>query len=253
MTSLKDVRTGFLEFFRRHDHEVVASSPLVPRNDPTLLFTNAGMVQFKNVFTGQEKRNPPRAATAQKCVRAGGKHNDLDRVGYTARHHTFFEMLGNFSFGDYFKEQAIEHAWNLVTKDYGLAKDRLLATVYAEDDEAFNLWRKIAGLPEIARHPHRDLGQFLVHGRNRPLRPLHRDLLRPRRAHSRAARPARPMKTATVSSRSGISSSCSTSSSRAACARTCRSPPSIPAWGSNASPPCSRACTTITTSTCSAI
>ena len=148
MTSLKDVRTGFLEFFRRNDHEVVPSSPLVPRNDPTLLFTNAGMVQFKNVFTGQEKRNPPRAATAQKCVRAGGKHNDLDRVGYTARHHTFFEMLGNFSFGDYFKEQAIEHAWNLVTKDYGLAKDRLLATVYAEDDEAFNLWRKIAGLPE---------------------------------------------------------------------------------------------------------
>ena len=148
MTSLKDVRTGFLEFFRRNDHEVVASSPLVPRNDPTLLFTNAGMVQFKNVFTGQEKRNPPRAATAQKCVRAGGKHNDLDRVGYTARHHTFFEMLGNFSFGDYFKEQAIEHAWNLVTKDYGLAKDRLLATVYAEDDEAFNLWQKIAGLPE---------------------------------------------------------------------------------------------------------
>ena len=148
MTSLKDVRTGFLEFFRRNGHEVVPSSPLVPRNDPTLLFTNAGMVQFKNVFTGQEKRNPPRAATAQKCVRAGGKHNDLDRVGYTARHHTFFEMLGNFSFGDYFKEQAIEHAWKLITQDYGLAKDRLLATVYAEDDEAFNLWRKIAGLPE---------------------------------------------------------------------------------------------------------
>jgi alanyl-tRNA synthetase len=148
MTSLKDVRTQFLEFFRRHDHEVVASSPLVPRNDPTLLFTNAGMVQFKNVFTGQEKRAIPRAATSQKCVRAGGKHNDLDRVGYTARHHTFFEMLGNFSFGDYFKERAIELAWKLVTEDYGLAKDRLLATVYAEDDEAFNLWRKIAGLPE---------------------------------------------------------------------------------------------------------
>jgi alanyl-tRNA synthetase len=148
MTSLKDVRTGFLEFFRRHDHEVVASSPLVPRNDPTLLFTNAGMVQFKNVFTGQEKRAVPRAATSQKCVRAGGKHNDLDRVGYTARHHTFFEMLGNFSFGDYFKERAIELAWKLVTEDYGLAKDRLLATVYAEDDEAFKLWRKIAGLPE---------------------------------------------------------------------------------------------------------
>jgi alanyl-tRNA synthetase len=148
MTSLKDTRSQFLEFFRRNDHEVVASSPLVPRNDPTLLFTNAGMVQFKNVFTGQEKRAIPRAATSQKCVRAGGKHNDLDRVGYTARHHTFFEMLGNFSFGDYFKERAIELAWKLITEDYGLAKDRLLATVYAEDDEAFSLWRRIAGLPE---------------------------------------------------------------------------------------------------------
>ena len=148
MTSLKQVRTGFLEFFRRNGHEIVPSSPLVPRNDPTLLFTNAGMVQFKNVFTGQEKRATPRATTAQKCVRAGGKHNDLDRVGYTARHHTFFEMLGNFSFGDYFKERAIELAWKLVTEDYGLAKDRLLATVYAEDDEAYSLWRRIAGLPE---------------------------------------------------------------------------------------------------------
>jgi alanyl-tRNA synthetase len=148
MNSLKDIRATFLEFFRARDHEVVPSSPLVPRNDPTLLFTNAGMVQFKNVFTGQEKRSPPRAATAQKCVRAGGKHNDLDRVGYTARHHTFFEMLGNFSFGDYFKERAIGLAWELVTRDFELDKDRLLVTVYAEDDDAFNLWRKIAGLPE---------------------------------------------------------------------------------------------------------
>src|SRR5687767_9308800 len=148
MQTANDIRRLFLDYFKREGHEVVPSSPLVPRNDPTLLFTNAGMVQFKNVFTGQEKRNPPRAATAQKCVRAGGKHNDLDRVGYTARHHTFFEMLGNFSFGDYFKERAIELAWKLITEDYGLAKDRLLATVYAEDDEAFNLWRKIAGLPE---------------------------------------------------------------------------------------------------------
>jgi alanyl-tRNA synthetase len=148
MNSLKDIRTGFLEFFRKNDHEVVASSPLVPRNDPTLLFTNAGMVQFKNVFTGQEKRAIPRATTAQKCVRAGGKHNDLDRVGYTARHHTFFEMLGNFSFGDYFKERAIDLVWTLITKDFGLAKDRLIATVYSEDQEAYDLWRKIAGLPE---------------------------------------------------------------------------------------------------------
>ena len=126
----------------------MASSPLVPRNDPTLMFTNAGMVQFKNVFTGLEKRPYSRAVTAQKCVRAGGKHNDLDNVGYTARHHTFFEMLGNFSFGDYFKDRAIELAWNLVTKEFGLPKDKLTATVYIDDDQAFDLWKKIAGLPE---------------------------------------------------------------------------------------------------------
>ena len=149
MQSANDIRTGFLEFFRRHGHQVVPSSPLVPRNDPTLMFTNAGMVQFKNVFTGGESRAYRRAATAQKCVRAGGKHNDLENVGYTARHHTFFEMLGNFSFGDYFKDQAIELAWTLVTKEYGLAPDRLWITVYAEDDDAFELWRKIAGLPEV--------------------------------------------------------------------------------------------------------
>jgi alanyl-tRNA synthetase len=148
MTRINEIRSAFLDFFKRNGHEVVASSPLVPRNDPTLMFTNAGMVQFKNVFTGLEKRPYSRAATAQKCVRAGGKHNDLDNVGYTARHHTFFEMLGNFSFGDYFKDVAIEHAWNLITKDFGLDKKRLLATVYSEDEEAFNLWKKIAGLPE---------------------------------------------------------------------------------------------------------
>jgi alanyl-tRNA synthetase len=148
MQSGSDIRTAFLEFFARHGHSVVASSPLVPRNDPTLLFTNAGMVQFKNVFTGSEKRDYKRAATSQKCVRAGGKHNDLENVGYTARHHTFFEMLGNFSFGDYFKELAIELAWNLITREYGLAKDRLLVTVYSEDEEAAGLWRKIAGLPD---------------------------------------------------------------------------------------------------------
>ena len=147
MPTVNDIRKTFLDYFRRHGHEVVASSPLVPHNDPTLLFTNAGMVQFKSVFTGVEHRPYQRAVTAQKCVRAGGKHNDLDNVGYTARHHTFFEMLGNFSFGDYFKDVAIELAWNLVTREYGLPRDRLLATVYAEDDEAFELWRKIAGLP----------------------------------------------------------------------------------------------------------
>jgi alanyl-tRNA synthetase len=148
MSGVNDIRKGFLDFFARNDHQVVASSALVPRNDPTLMFTNAGMVQFKNVFTGIEKRPYSRAVTAQKCVRAGGKHNDLDNVGYTARHHTFFEMLGNFSFGDYFKERAIELAWQLVTREYGLPKDRLLATVYVDDDDAFKLWKKIAGLPD---------------------------------------------------------------------------------------------------------
>ena len=148
MSGVNNIRKGFLDFFARNDHQVVASSPLVPRNDPTLMFTNAGMVQFKNVFTGLEKRPYSRATTAQKCVRAGGKHNDLDNVGYTARHHTFFEMLGNFSFGDYFKERAISLAWELITKDYALPVDRLLVTVYIDDDDAFNLWKKIAGLPE---------------------------------------------------------------------------------------------------------
>ncbi len=148
MATTNDIRSAFLDFFAQDGHEVVDSSPLVPRNDPTLMFTNAGMVQFKNVFTGVETRPYSRATTSQKCVRAGGKHNDLENVGHTARHHTFFEMLGNFSFGDYFKEHAIEAAWNLITKEYGLPADKLLATVYAEDDEAFDLWGKIAGLPE---------------------------------------------------------------------------------------------------------
>jgi alanyl-tRNA synthetase len=158
MTSLNDIRTGFLEFFRGRGHTVTPSAPLVPQNDPTLLFTNAGMVPFKNVFTGAEKRPYVRAVSSQKCVRAGGKHNDLDNVGYTARHHTFFEMLGNFSFGDYFKEEAIDAAWSLVTKDFGLAKDKLTVTVYHTDDEAADLWRKIAGLPDarIIRIPTND-------------------------------------------------------------------------------------------------
>ena len=148
MPTANEIRATFLDYFAANGHTVVPSGPLVPHNDPTLLFTNAGMVQFKNVFVGDESRDYVRAATSQKCVRAGGKHNDLDNVGYTARHHTFFEMLGNFSFGDYFKELGIELAWNLVTKEYGLAADRLWITVYADDDEAFDLWRKIAGLPE---------------------------------------------------------------------------------------------------------
>jgi len=158
VASSNDIRSSFLDFFRREGHEVVPSSPLVPRNDPTLMFTNAGMVPFKNVFTGLETRPYKTATSAQKCVRAGGKHNDLDNVGYTARHHTFFEMLGNFSFGDYFKERAIDCAWRLITKEWGIPKDRLLVTVYHTDDEAFDLWKKIAGLPDerIIRIPTKD-------------------------------------------------------------------------------------------------
>ncbi len=158
MTSLAQIRSTFLNFYKTRGHEVVASSPLVPRNDPTLMFTNSGMVQFKNTFTGLEKRPYSRATSAQKCVRAGGKHNDLDNVGYTVRHHTFFEMLGNFSFGDYFKPDAIEWAWSLITGEYGLPKDKLTVTVYHDDDEAFALWKKIAGLPDsrIIRIPTSD-------------------------------------------------------------------------------------------------
>ncbi|MGC6440196.1 MAG: alanine--tRNA ligase [Candidatus Puniceispirillaceae bacterium] len=148
MSSVSDIRARFLSYFAENGHEIVDSSPLVPQNDPTLMFTNAGMVQFKNLFTGLETRDYSRAVTSQKCVRAGGKHNDLENVGYTARHHTFFEMLGNFSFGDYFKENAIELAWNLITREYGLPKDKLLVTVYHEDDEAVALWKKIAGLSD---------------------------------------------------------------------------------------------------------
>ncbi len=159
MASVSDIRSQFLEFFKGKGHLVLPSSSLVPHNDPTLMFTNAGMNQFKNIFTGVEKPpTPPRAATSQKCVRAGGKHNDLDNVGYTARHHTFFEMLGNFSFGDYFKEGAISHAWELITKVWGISPEKLCVTVYHTDDEAFNLWKKIAGLPEskIIRIPTND-------------------------------------------------------------------------------------------------
>jgi alanyl-tRNA synthetase len=158
MSGVNDIRAAFLNYFAANGHEIVPSSPLVPRNDPTLMFTNAGMVQFKNVFTGLERRPYVRAVTAQKCVRAGGKHNDLDNVGYTARHHTFFEMLGNFSFGDYFKDRAIELAWNLVTKEFEVPPERLTITVFSEDDQAFDLWKKIAGLPEskIVRIPTSD-------------------------------------------------------------------------------------------------
>jgi alanyl-tRNA synthetase len=158
MTTANEIRRAFLDYFGRNGHEIVSSSPLVPLNDPTLMFTNAGMVQFKNVFTGIENRPYNRAVTSQKCVRAGGKHNDLENVGYTARHHTFFEMLGNFSFGDYFKDQAIEHAWTLMTKEFGLPAEKLLVTVYSEDEEAADLWKKIAGISDdkIIRIPTSD-------------------------------------------------------------------------------------------------
>ncbi len=151
MASLRDIRATFLDYFASQDHEVVQSAPLVPQDDPTLLFVNAGMVPFKNAFTGQEKRAIPRATSSQKCVRAGGKHNDLDNVGYTARHHTFFEMLGNFSFGDYFKQDAIAYAWEFLTVTMGLPADRLLITIFETDDESAELWRKI-GIPEERIH-----------------------------------------------------------------------------------------------------
>src|ERR1700751_3128001 len=147
MQTTNETRAAFLDYFAHNGHEIVPSSPLVPRNDPTLLFTNAGMVQFKNLFTGVEKRSYRRAATAQKCVRAGGNHNDLENVGYTARHHTFFEMLGNFSFGDYFKRDAIRFAWELLTRHYGLAPERLWTTVYVDDDEAYDIWTREIGVP----------------------------------------------------------------------------------------------------------
>jgi alanyl-tRNA synthetase len=171
MSGVNEIRSAFLDYFQKNGHEVVSSSPLVPRNDPTLMFTNAGMVQFKNVFTGLEQRPYSRAVTSQKCVRAGGKHNDLDNVGYTARHHTFFEMLGNFSFGDYFKDVAIELAWNLITKEFGLDPARLLVTVYHTDDEAAAHWRKIAGLPDerIIRIPTSD--NFWAMGETGPCGP----------------------------------------------------------------------------------
>jgi len=158
MKTVSDIRSEFIEFFKKNGHEAVPSAPLVPHNDPTLMFVNAGMVPFKNLFTGLEKRDYTRATSAQKCVRAGGKHNDLENVGYTARHHTFFEMLGNFSFGDYFKEEAISYAWELVSKIFEIPQDKLLITVHSTDEEAAALWRKIAGFPDekILRIPTSD-------------------------------------------------------------------------------------------------
>ncbi|ODN70374.1 Alanine--tRNA ligase [Methylobrevis pamukkalensis] len=250
MSGVNEIRSTFLNYYARNGHEIVASGPLVPRNDPTLMFTNAGMVQFKNVFTGLEKLPYSRATTAQKCVRAGGKHNDLDNVGYTARHHTFFEMLGNFSFGDYFKERAIELAWNLVTKEFGLPASKLLVTVYADDDEAHGLWKKIAGLSDrrIIRIGTSD--NFWAMGDSGPCGPCS-EIFFDHGEGIAGGRPARPTRTATASSRSGISCSCNTSRSPAGRGSTCRARRSTPAWASSGSPPCCRASTTTTTSTCS--
>ena len=188
MTS-SEIRASFLEFFRKNGHAVVPSSSLVPGNDPTLLFTNAGMVQFKDVFLGKDTRGYSRAASAQRCVRAGGKHNDLENVGYTARHHTFFEMLGNFSFGDYFKREAIHFAWNYITGTLGIPKERLWVTVYKEDDEAQRIWTEEIGIDPTRCTRMGETIEFLVDGGNRSMRPLQRDFLRSRPGRTR--RPAR--------------------------------------------------------------
>ena len=213
-----EIRQRFLDFFSARGHRVVRSSSLVPANDPTLLFTNAGMNQFKDVFLGLEKRDYKRAATSQKCVRAGGKHNDLENVGYTRRHHTFFEMLGNFSFGDYFKAEAIEFAWDLITKDYGLPKDRLYVTVFREDDEAERLWQKVAGVPKdriFRLDEETTSGRWARPGRaGRARRSI---TIWVRKPPSRAARMSRFRATpAGASSRSGTWCSCSSTRTRAA-------------------------------------
>ena len=252
MSGVNEIRSAFLNYFAAEGHEIVPSSPLVPRNDPTLMFTNAGMVQFKNVFTGVEKRPYQRATTSQKCVRAGGKHNDLDNVGYTARHHTFFEMLGNFSFGDYFKERAIELAWNLITKDFGLPKDKLLVTVYHDDDEAADLWKKIAGFGDdrIIRIPTSD--NFWADGRHRALRSVLGNLLSTTATRSGAALRARPEEDGDrfieIWNLVFMQFEQVTQERAQAAAAV---PRSTPAWGWSASPPSCRASTTITTSICS--
>jgi alanyl-tRNA synthetase len=250
-----EIRQKFLDFFASKGHQIVASSSLVPHDDPTLLFTNAGMNQFKDVFLGFDKRSYNRAATSQKCVRAGGKHNDLENVGYTARHHTFFEMLGNFSFGDYFKRDAIKYAWELLVDVYKLPADKLWVTVYAEDDEAYDIWTKEIGVPvercirigdnKGARYAS---DNFWMMGDTGPCGPC-TEIFYDHGPGSPAVRPARPRRTATATSRSGTTSSCSSiATSRASCIR-CPSPRSIPAWASSASRRCCSMCTAITKST----
>ena len=249
-----EIRQQFLQFFKSKGHTIVPSSSLVPGNDPTLLFTNSGMVQFKDVFTGKETRSYSRATSSQRSVRAGGKHNDLENVGYTARHHTFFEMLGNFSFGDYFKRDAISYAWELLTQVCCPPRNCGSRCTRKTTRPTTSGPRKSACRPSgssasaTTRRALR-LRQLLADGRHWPLRPVLGNLLRPRRTYGAA--PDRPRKTATATSRSGTWCSCSSSATPPATCRACRVPVSIPAWAWNASPPCCRACTPTMKSTCS--
>lgn len=252
-----EIRQTFLKFFESKGHTIVPSSPVVPGDDPTLLFTNAGMNQFKDVFLGFDKRPYTRATTAQKCIRAGGKHNDLENVGYTARHHTFFEMLGNFSFGDYFKRDALKYAWELLTEHFKLPKDKLWATVYAEDDEAYDIWVKEIGLPaervvrigdnKGARYAS---DNFWMMGDTGPCGPCS-EIFYDHGPEVAGGPRAAPTPTATATSRSGTTSSCSSTAPKTARCTRCPSPAWTPAWGWSASPPCCRACTPTTRSTCS--
>ncbi len=252
-----EIRQQFLDFFASKGHQIVSSSSLVPHEDPTLLFTNAGMNQFKDVFLGFDKRPYSRATTSQKCVRAGGKHNDLENVGYTARHHTFFEMLGNFSFGDYFKRDAITYAWELLTEVYKLPKDKLTVTVYAEDDEAYAIWTKEIGVPaervirigdnKGARYAS---DNFWMMGDTGPCGPCTEIFYDHGEKHWGGPRD-RPMKTVIVSSRSGTTSSCSSTATKPGSCTRYPSPQSIPAWVWSVSLPCCRGCMPTTRSTSS--
>ena len=236
MMTTNALRSRFIEYFKANEHRFVASSSLVPASDPTLLFVNAGMVPFKDMFLGIDKRDYNRAVSAQRCVRAGGKHNDLENVGYTARHHTFFEMLGNFSFGDYFKREAIHFAWEFLTGELELPADKLWVTVYEEDAGSRGHLARRDRRAGRTSGPHRRQGQLLADGRYRSVWAVFGNLLRPWRRISGVARPARRKKTAIVSSRSGTSCSCSTIASPTAKCVICRSPRSIPAWAWSASP-----------------
>ena len=232
-----DIRQGFLQFFADRGHTIVPSSSLVPRDDPTLLYTNAGMVQFKDVFLGKERRSYSRATTAQKCVRAGGKHNDLENVGRTARHHTFFEMLGNFSFGDYFKTDAITYAWEFVTVTLGLPQDRLYATVYQDDDEAFDIWHKHVGVPAERIFRFGDKDNFWSMGDTGPCGPCSEiSTTMDRRPHV-VERVVLSAVTVIATWKSGTSCSCNSSVMGKVNSRHCRDRASTPAWVLSASPP----------------